>query len=344
MGSRRAATHRRALAATRLSSLPAIRLSNLRAIRLSSLPAIRLSRAIRLNSREPEVIRRRVPTRPSHLLVDIRHSRPGDTNLRGRLVPQGRPGVPAKKSPVMIIAIVAAAIVLLAAVGGIIMVLTRGGEEQPDVTITPSQPVPPTEQPTPEPTGQPTTAEPQPSPTQSQPPTGGAIDLGNGIELKPAAGWQVKKTGENVAQLSDGKSVFLGQSLQITQSTNPGQLCDAWHQECRRGNVQRPVPGLEGHQRWHQQPQGSHMCCRSHRQRWAGHDKAVLVLAGFGTAERRCDGHRHGVLHAKHRHRTAEQGLHIDGQLNAGESGRRRLNAFALSLTDARTRLVSTRT
>ena len=147
----------------------------------------------------------------------------------------GTPGVPAKKSPVMIIAIVAAAIVLLAAVGGIIMVLTRGGEEQPDVTITPSQPVPPTEQPTPEPTGQPTTAEPQPSPTQSQPPTGGAIDLGNGIELKPAAGWQVKKTGENVAQLSDGKSVFLGQSLQITQSTNPGQLCDAWHKNVAEG-------------------------------------------------------------------------------------------------------------
>jgi hypothetical protein len=136
----------------------------------------------------------------------------------------------------MIIAIVAAAIVLLAAVGGIIMVLTRGGSEQPDVTITPSQPVPPTEQPTTEPTEQPTTAEPQPTPTQtSQPPTAGAIDIGNGIQLKPAAGWQVKKTGENVSQLSDGKSVFLGQSLQISQSTNPGQLCDAWHRNVAEG-------------------------------------------------------------------------------------------------------------
>jgi pyruvate/2-oxoglutarate dehydrogenase complex dihydrolipoamide acyltransferase (E2) component len=135
----------------------------------------------------------------------------------------------------MIIAIVAAAIVLLAAVGGIIMVLTRGAEEQPDVTITPSQPVPPTEQPTSEPTGQPT-AEPQPTPTPtSQTPTAGAIDIGNGIRLKPAAGWQVKKTGENVAQLSDGKSVFLGQSLQISQSTNPGQLCDAWHRDVAEG-------------------------------------------------------------------------------------------------------------
>jgi hypothetical protein len=148
----------------------------------------------------------------------------------------GTQGAPTKKSPVMIIAIVAAAIVLLAAVGGIIMVLTRGGEEQPEVTITPSQPVPPTEQPTPEPTGEPTTAEPQPSPTQtSRPPTGGAINVGNGIQLKPAAGWQLKKSGENVAQLSDGKSVFLGQSLQISQSTNPGQLCDAWHRNVAEG-------------------------------------------------------------------------------------------------------------
>jgi hypothetical protein len=135
----------------------------------------------------------------------------------------------------MIIAIVAAAIVLLAAIGGIIMVLTRGGSDQPDVSISPSQPVPPSEQPTPEPTGQPT---PEPSPTEtSRPPTGGAIDIGNGIELVPASGWQVKKTGKNVAQLSNGKSLFLGQSLQISQSTNPSQLCDAWHRDIAEGTT-----------------------------------------------------------------------------------------------------------
>ena len=125
----------------------------------------------------------------------------------------------------------------LAAVGGIIMVLTRGGGgEQPNVTITPSQPVPPTEEPTAEPTGQPTTQEPQPTPTgTSQPPPGGSLNLGNGIELTPANGWEVKKTGKNVAQLSDGESVFLGQSLQISQSTNPAQLCDAWHRNVAEG-------------------------------------------------------------------------------------------------------------
>jgi hypothetical protein len=139
----------------------------------------------------------------------------------------------------MIIAIVAAAVVLLAAVGGIIMVLTRGSDvEQPDVTITPSQPVPPTEEPTPAPTASPTTSEPQPTPPgTSEPPAGGTINLGNGIELTPASGWQVKKTGENVAQLSDGKNVFLGQSLQISQSTNPSQLCDAWHRNIAEGTT-----------------------------------------------------------------------------------------------------------
>jgi len=147
----------------------------------------------------------------------------------------GTQGAPAKKSPVMIIAIVAAAIVLLAAVGGIIMVLNRGGTDQPDVSITPSQQAPPTEEPTPQPSGEPS-SQPQPTPTESsQSPTGGAIDLGNGVELVPATGWEVKKTGKNVAQLSNGKSVFLGQSLQISPSTNPGQLCDAWHRDVAEG-------------------------------------------------------------------------------------------------------------
>jgi hypothetical protein len=147
--------------------------------------------------------------------------------------PTGAPGAPPKKSPVIIIAIVAAAIVLLAAVGGIIMVLTRGGADQPEVTITPSQQPVPTEEPTAEPTP---TDGPQPSPTETtQAPPGSAIDIGNGIELTPAAGWEVKKTGKNVAQLSDGESVFLGQSVQISPSTNPGQLCEAWHRDVAEG-------------------------------------------------------------------------------------------------------------
>ena len=137
----------------------------------------------------------------------------------------------------MIIGIVVAAVVLLAAVGGIIMVLTRDGEQPPPVTITPSQPVPPTEQPTEQPTAQPSTDQPQPTPSESSaPPSGEAVDLGKGISLAPASGWEVEKTGQGVAQLSDDKSVFLGQAIQVEPSTNPGQLCDAWHRKVAEGS------------------------------------------------------------------------------------------------------------
>ncbi len=154
---------------------------------------------------------------------------------------QGSSGPPAKKSRGLIIGIVVAAVVLLVAIGGIVMVLNKGGGNDPGpVSISPSQPVPPTDQPTDEPTDEPTdnptTEEPTPGPTEtSEPPSGDAIDLGNGITLTPADGWSVKKTGKGVAQLSDGKSNFLGQAIKAPASTNAGQLCTAWHKNVTEG-------------------------------------------------------------------------------------------------------------
>ena len=174
----------------------------------------------------------------------------GGYGPQGPQPPQGGgytppPSAPAKKSPAMIIGIVVAAIVLLAAVGGIIMVLNRDGDQPPPVSITPSQPVPPTDQPT-EPTEQPTdepttneptTDQPQPTPSEtSEPPAGEAIDLGNGISLVPAAGWEVTKTGKGVAQLSDNESLFLGQAITVDPTTNSGQLCDSWHRKVAEGS------------------------------------------------------------------------------------------------------------
>ena len=155
----------------------------------------------------------------------------------GGFPPQG--AQPAKKSPGLIIGIVVAAVVLLAAVGGIIMVLNRdSGTQPPPVSITPTdQPTTgPTEQPTAEPTPGPTTAGPRPTPTgATQPPSGDDVELGKGISLTPAAGWEVQKTGNGVAQLSNGQSVFLGQVIQAEAATNPGQLCDAWHRKVAEG-------------------------------------------------------------------------------------------------------------
>jgi hypothetical protein len=149
-------------------------------------------------------------------------------------VPPGGP--PAKKSSGMIIGIVAAALVLLAAVGGIILVLNRGDDTQPASTITPSPaPAEPTTEPptSPRPTDQPTASEPAASePTEpTEQPTGSPIELGNGISLTPADGYEVQKTGNGFARLTNGEQLFLGQVIQVEPNTNPGQLCDGWHRQ-----------------------------------------------------------------------------------------------------------------
>jgi hypothetical protein len=136
----------------------------------------------------------------------------------------------------MIIGIVAAAVALLAAVGGIILVLNRGDDTQPASTITPSPPTaePTTEPPTsPRPTDQPTASRPSASePTEpTEQPTGSAIELGNGISLTPADGYEVQKTGNGFARLTNGEQLFLGQVIQVERNTNPGQLCDGWHRQ-----------------------------------------------------------------------------------------------------------------
>jgi len=47
----------------------------------------------------------------------------------------------------------------------------------------------------------------------------------------------VKKQTDSAAQLSDGENIFLGQSAKISPSTNPGQLCTAWHTKIAEGST-----------------------------------------------------------------------------------------------------------
>lgn len=165
------------------------------------------------------------------------YGQPGEGPPPGGGFPPAGPAP--KKSPGLIIGIVVAAVVLLAAIGGIIMVLNRNGSDQPpQVSITPTNTAPPTAQPTPtdQPTATPSdTAQPTPTDTTSQPPSGTEVDLGGGISLTPASGWDVDKTSKGVAQLSNGQSVFLAQVIQAEATTNPGQLCDAWHRKVAEG-------------------------------------------------------------------------------------------------------------
>jgi hypothetical protein len=153
----------------------------------------------------------------------------------GGFPPQGTP--PPKKSPIMLIGIVVAAVVLLAAIGGIILVLNKGGKTQPGSTITPTQPTSqPTEQPTEQPSGQSTQPTEQPTDQQTTQP-GQSIDLGGGISLTPAEGYQVEKTDEGYARLSNGKQIFIGQTGKLDPSTNPGQFCDSFHHKVTEGNA-----------------------------------------------------------------------------------------------------------
>ena len=155
----------------------------------------------------------------------------GPTQGAGGFPPQGKP--PAKKSPIMLIGIVVAAVVLLAAIGGIILVLNKGDKTQPGSTITPTQP---TEQPTEQPTGQSTQPTEQPTGQTTQP-GGQSIDLGGGISLTPAEGYQVEKTEQGFARLSNGKQIFAGQTGKLDPSTNPGQFCDSFHHKVTEGNA-----------------------------------------------------------------------------------------------------------
>jgi hypothetical protein len=139
---------------------------------------------------------------------------------------------------------VVAAVVLLVAIGGIIMALAGGGDEEPVSTITPSAPTTPTTEPTTQPTQQPTQPTEQPTQASSAPPTsskptdkptkapsGDTIDLGNGVKLSPADGWQVKSKQSGAAQLSNGRDVFVGIVAKLPKGSNPAQTCDAYHRD-----------------------------------------------------------------------------------------------------------------
>ena len=152
----------------------------------------------------------------------------------------------------MLIAIVVAAVVLLAAVGGIIMALNRGGGDQP---VDHDHPVPadrrrPRSRPTADraadrpavrgpPTRPPTRAE-STDAAQRRP-----VDLGNGVDLTPASGWKVKKTGKGVAQLSDGKNIFLGQAIKVDAEHQPGPAVHGLAQQVAEGTSGGKFAGPE---------------------------------------------------------------------------------------------------
>ena len=142
-------------------------------------------------------------------------------------------GPPAKKSPLLLIGIVVAAVVALVAIGGIIIGLTSGNRDVPTTTITPSPQTPPPDEPSTSPSPAPST--PSGGSTPGGGGGGGRVDVGNGVTLTPAEGWDVKKSTASLAQLSDGKNVYIGQTTVVDAGSNPGQICTAWHKQLAEG-------------------------------------------------------------------------------------------------------------
>ena len=172
------------------------------------------------------------PRRAATLRRPVTRRHPAAGSLRpvlrsaGRDPPQGggyaaAPAAPRhpEEEPGLIIGIVVAAVVLLAAIGGIIMALS-GGSDEPVSTITPSAPHhahrrrrrpnrrPNRRRARPTVGPRPSTTTPTDNPTQA--PAGKAIDLGNGVSLTPAAGWQVRSQQKGAAQLANGRDIFVG--------------------------------------------------------------------------------------------------------------------------------------
>jgi hypothetical protein len=154
--------------------------------------------------------------------------------------PAGPGSTPKKKSPLLIIGIVVAAVVALVAIGGIVIGLTSGSKDVPDTTITPEAQTPPPDEPSSDPSSSP--SEPSSDPSSSSTPGGGGggssagrLDLGHGVTLVPADGWDVRKQTDSLAQLSDGSNVYIGQTAELGGSDNPGQVCTAWHKQLAEG-------------------------------------------------------------------------------------------------------------
>ena len=83
----------------------------------------------------------------------------------------------------------------------------------------------------------------RPTPTEtSEPPSGNAIDLGNGISLTPAAAGRSRRPARASPSCPNGKSVFLGQVDQGRAEHQSRPAVRRLAPEHRRGHVERQVP------------------------------------------------------------------------------------------------------
>ena len=152
--------------------------------------------------------------------------------------PGGGQRPPAGKSSKNLIMIVVGVVALLAIAGGVFLAMSKK-PSTPETPVTPT-PVPTqsTDQPTPQPSPDPTDSTaptPQPSPDQPtptpQPPSGGDIQLGGGVVVTVADGWQAEQKSPTSAFFTNGRAQIFAQVVKLEPATDPGQVCMGYHQQ-----------------------------------------------------------------------------------------------------------------
>lgn len=134
-----------------------------------------------------------------------------------------QPQPPKPKGNGMIIGIVVAGLAVVALAGWLLMTLFSpgGGDPTPSVspTVSTQQSTPPSPQPSPDPSTDPSTdpsPDPSPSTSTNTPPAGG-VEVGLGVSVTPATGWQQTSREEmkNFTQLSNGKALLATQAFRV---------------------------------------------------------------------------------------------------------------------------------
>ena len=155
--------------------------------------------------------------------------------------PPGQP--PPGKSSKNLLMIVIGVVALLAIVGGVFLAMS-GNKSTPEVPVTPTPapttPAPDPSTPAPDPTPDPSTpapdptpdqpASPSPEPTPTTPPSGSSIQLGSGVVIPVAQGWQAEQKSPSAAVFSDGKAQVVAQVVKTDAAADPSQVCQQFHQ------------------------------------------------------------------------------------------------------------------
>ncbi len=124
-----------------------------------------------------------------------------------------------------IIGIVAGALVVVLLIGAGFMFLGRSSTPTPVSPITPTPVNPGTPGTT---TTQPATPTPSPGPTTKSTPASGAVDLGKGVSVTPAAGWTIEDQNLDRTIFVKGNAFFIAQALTAKAGLTGPQIADAY--------------------------------------------------------------------------------------------------------------------